>query len=173
MNQIMKSLIIALVLVCTVSTLEAQVLKFGHINSQELMAALPERDAAQAKIEAHATQLETQQKNMQDELSKKYEEYLGLRDSYSDLIKATKEKELQELQQRIQTFNQVAQQDLQKKEMELLKPIIEKVQKAIDEVGKENGFIYIFDLATRGVVYHSDKSIDVTTLIRKKLGLLN
>ena len=173
MNQILKSLFIALVLTVSTSVVSAQELKFGHLNSMELMSTLPEKDAAQKQIEEHAAQLEQQQQNMQTELQQKYEEYLSQRDSYSDLVKATKEKDLQDLQQRIQTFNQVASQDLQKKEAELLKPIIEKVQAAIEVVGKENGFLYIFDLANRSIVYHSDQSVDVTGLVRKKLGLEN
>lgn len=149
----------------------AQELKFGHINSQELLAQLPERVTAQQEIEAYAQKLEEQQKSMEDELNNKYEQYLAQRDNYTDLIKATKEKELQQIQQQITTFNQVAMQDLQQKESELIKPIIDKVQKAIDEVGKENGFVYIFDLSNRTVLYHSTQSVDITPLVKKKLGI--
>ena len=66
------------------------------------------------------------------------------RDTLPELIRATKEKELQEINSRLQNFQAMASQDLQKKEQTLLQPIIESVQKAIDEVGAENGFIYIF-----------------------------
>lgn len=160
-------------LVGSTTTAAAQsVFKFGHINSQELLAQLPERDAAQKEIETYAAKLETQQKSMQDELNSKYEEYLAQRDNYTDLVKATKEKDLQDIQQRIATFNQVAMKDLQKKEGDLIKPIIEKVQKAIEEVGKENGFTYVFDLSNRTVVYVSDQSTDITVLVKKKLGLI-
>lgn len=153
------------------TTAFAQDLKFGHVNSQELLTQLPERSAAQQEIEAYAKKLEDQQKSMETELNNKYEEYLQQRDTYTDLIRATKEKELQQIQQQITTFNQVAMQDLQQKEAELIKPIIDKVQKAIDEVGKENGFVYIFDLANRTVLYHSTQSVDVAPLVLKKLGI--
>ncbi|MFC0877203.1 OmpH family outer membrane protein [Saccharicrinis sp. FJH2] len=149
----------------------AQDYKFGHINSQDLLAQLPDRNAAQQEIEAYASKLEEQQKSMEDELNNKYEDYLAKRDTYTDLIKATKEKELQQIQQQITTFNQVAMQDLQQKESDLIKPIIDKVQKAIDEVGKENGFTFIFDLANRTVLYHSTQSVDITPLVKKKLGI--
>lgn len=149
-----------------------QNLKFGHVDSQELLATLPDRASAQSEIESYAQKLEEQQKSMEQELNNKYEDYLAKRDGYTDLIKATKEKELQQIQQQIATFNQVAMQDLQQKEAELIKPIIDKVQKAIDEVGKENGFTYIFDLANRTVVYHSQESVDVAPLVKKKLGII-
>ncbi len=165
-------LVVTLVTAGSFTTLAQGVFKFGHINSQELLSTLPERESAEKEIEEYANKLETQQKSMQDELNSKYEEYLAQRDSYTDLVKATKEKDLQDIQQRIATFNQVAMQDLQKKEGELIKPIIEKVQKAIEEVGKENGYTYIFDLSNRTVVYVSDQSEDVTLLVKKKLGLI-
>jgi outer membrane protein len=169
MRQQISIVILSLLLVSAAAV--GQQLKFGHLNSQELIAQLPERNSAQTELESYAAKLEAQQKAMQDELNNKYEDYLAQRDSYSDLIRATKEKELQDIQQRIATFNQVAMQDLQQKEGDLIKPIIDKVQKAIDEVGKENGFVYIFDLSNRTVVYHSEQSVDVSLLVKKKLGI--
>ena len=154
-----------------VNTTNAQTFKFGHIDSQELLASLPERESAEATLKKHATLLETQQKSMSDELNKKYAEYLQEKDQLSDLVRATREKDLQDLQQRIAIFNQQAMKELEDKEQQLIAPIIEKVTNAIKEVGKENGYTYIFDLATRTVVYHSDQSTDVTPLVRKKLGL--
>lgn len=167
----LTSILFALAILLSASSF-AQGLKFGHINSQELLQQLPDRAAAQSEIEVYAQKLETQQKSMETELNTKYEEYLSQRDSYTELIKATKEKELQQIQQQITTFNQVAMQDLQQKEADLIKPIIDKVQKAIDEVGKENGFTYIFDLSNRTVVYHSQESVDIAPLVKKKLGIL-
>lgn len=150
----------------------AQTLKFGHINSQELLATLPERTKAEADLQKHATLLETQQKTMSDELNKKYAEYLQEKENLSDLVRATREKELQDLQQRIAIFNQQAMKELEEKEQALIGPIIEKVTNAIKEVGKENSYTYIFDLATRTVVYHSEQSVDVTAMVKKKLGIL-
>ncbi len=153
------------------NTAIAQSFKFGHIDSQELLASLPEREAAEAQLQKHSELLEGQQKSMSDELNKKYADYLQEKDQLSDLVRATREKDLQDLQQRIAIFNQQAMKELEDKERQLISPIIEKVSNAIDAVGKENNFTYIFDLANRTVVYHSDQSIDVTPMVRKKLGL--
>ncbi len=148
-----------------------QTVKLGHVNSQEILQVFPDRINAEKAMQEYAKKLETEQKRMEDELNKKYQEYLVQRDSLAELVKATKEKDLQELQQRIATYSQIAQQDLQKKEEEMIKPIIEKVQKAIDEVGKENGFTYIMDVANRTVVYVGTGSTDITSLVKKKLGM--
>ena len=149
----------------------SQDLKFGHINSQELLTAMPESDSAQAKIEKLASDYEQQQEEMNVELNKKYDEYLTNRDNYTDLIRQTKEADIQEMQQRIQQFSQMAQQDLQQQQQTLIQPVLEKANNAIQEVAKENGFVYIFDISRGNPVYFSDKSIDILPLVRTKLGL--
>jgi outer membrane protein len=149
----------------------SQDLKFGHINSQELLTAMPESDSAQAAIEKLAGDYELQLEEMNVELRKKYDDYLNNQDSYSDLIKQTKEADIQEMQQRIANFEQVAQQDLQQQQQTMLQPILEKANTAIKDVAEENGFVYIFDVSRGNPVYFSEKSTDILPLVRTKLGL--
>lgn len=149
----------------------SQNLKFGHINSQELLTAMPESDSAQAKIEKLAGDYEQQLEEMRVELNKKYDEYLTNRDKYTDLIRQTKEADITEMQQRIGNFEQVAQQDLQTQQQQLIQPVLEKANNAIKEVAEENGFVYIFDVSRGNPVYFSEKSIDIISLVRTKLGL--
>jgi outer membrane protein len=149
----------------------AQELKFGHINIQKLVTELPEKKAADAQLQAEAAKLQDQLKVMSEDLDKKYTTYLAQRDSLPDLIRATKEKEIQDLDTRIKQYNQMAQQTLAQKEQQLLQPIMQKVQNAITEVGQEQGLIYIFDISSQVVLYHSDKSIDCEPLIKAKLGI--
>jgi outer membrane protein len=149
----------------------SQDLKFGHINSQELLTAMPESDSAQAKIEKLAGDYEQQLEEMRVELNKKYDDYLTNRDSYTDLIRQTKEADITEMQQRIANFEQVAQQDLQSQQQQLLQPILEKANNAIKEVAEENGFVYIFDVSRGNPVFFSEKSTDILPLVRTSLGL--
>jgi len=169
----MKKLVLLGILSILSLNFYAQGIKLGHINTQELMATLPQRIAAEEELKKHAAQLEEFQKTLQDELNQKYEEYLTERDSYSDLVRATKEKDLQDKQQRLATYNQTAQQDLYKKESELMQPIVDMVTKAIEEVGKENGFLYIFDTSSGNILFNSAESVDITPLVKAKLGLEN
>lgn len=147
----------------------AQELKFGHINIQQMVAELPEKLAADQALQSEAQKLDNQLKVMQTELEKMYTDYISQRDSLPDLIRATKEKEIQDKDQRLQQYSQMAQQEISKKEQQLLAPIIEKVQKAIEAVGQEQGLIYIFDISSQVVVYHSEKSIDCGELVKAKL----
>ena len=81
-----------------------------------------------------------------------------------ELIRSTKEKEIQDYDQRMQQYSQMAQQSLSQKEQKLLQPIIEKVQKAIDAVGVEQGVIYIFDISSQVVIVITSYSIHYTKL---------
>jgi outer membrane protein len=132
---------------------------------------LPDKIAADKALQTEATKLQEQLQVMQQDLQNKYNDYMTQRDSLPDLIRATKEKEIQDYEQRMQQYSQMAQQTIGQKEQQLLQPIITKVQKAIDEVGQDQGLIYIFDISSQVVVYHSDKSIDCAPLVKAKLGV--
>ncbi|MEI6123015.1 MAG: OmpH family outer membrane protein [Bacteroidota bacterium] len=146
--------------------------KFGHIDSNELLKLMPGRDSAMTKITEYSKTLENQLKGMQSELETKYEAYLAddQNKQMTDLIKQTRQKELQDIQARIETFQQSAQDDLEKKQNELLKPIIEKAKAAIEKVAKENLYTYIFD-AGLGVLLYSDPTEDILPMVKTELGL--
>ena len=148
-------------------------LKIGHINSGLVFAAMPESDSAQKTLERSAKQMPATLEELQVEFNKKYEEYTRLANdaTTSALIIKTKEEELQSLQQRIQTFQQQAEQDMASQRQELFKPIQDKAIKAVNDVAEENGFTYVFDTAGGALVYTSPDSQDILPLVKAKLGL--
>jgi len=168
-NYLRISIIVVFLLIGTTSF--AQNLKFGHINSQELLSLMPERDSAQLVLENYAQQLEDQLETMQVEYNNKVQQYLANQENYTDLIKQTKEQELTDMQERIQGFQNTAQQTIQQKEAQLIQPIIDKAEKAIKEVAEEQGFTYIFDLARGSILYFSDASQDILPLVKVKLNI--
>ncbi len=145
--------------------------KFGHIDSGKLLNMMPEREKAKKDLQTYSKQLEDQLTTMQTELQNKYNDYLSKKDSLSDILLQTREKELQDIQTRIQNFQTSAQQDLQKKEQGLLQPIIEKAKNAIKEVAKEKGYSYVFDTSVGALLYWPEDSDDLLPLVKKKLGL--
>lgn len=145
--------------------------KFGHVDSNQLLSMMPERANAKIELEKYAKQLEGTIMGMQTEFEKKYQEYTAGAETMAPFIRQTKEAELQDLQQRMQTFQQSAQQDLGQKENELLQPIIAKARKAISDVGNEGGYIYIFDIGTGAVLHFSSESEDIMPLVKAKLGI--
>jgi len=144
--------------------------KFGHLDSQELLLLMPERKTAENSIADFAKTLEAQLSAMSAEYQQGLQEYQQNEASYNDLVKKDKEAEILGLQQRIQTFQQDAQQSLAAKEQELLEPILSKARKAIEEVAKEGKYTYIFD-KTGGTILYANESEDVLPLVKKKLGL--
>ena len=162
----MKKLLLTIALVLP---LVANAQKFGHINSQELFQQMPERAVVQQKMDTLMSQYETQMANMQEEINKKYVDYKQNQATMADAIKQVREQELTEMQQRYELFVQTAQQDIQKKQQELLAPVYEKMQKAVKAVGDANSYTYIFDAAA--MTYISPDANDVTPLVKKELGI--
>ena len=164
-------LLVALVATYTASSYAQKSPKIGHINSQELLAAMPETDSAQVKIQKIAKEFEDQLEVMQVEFNTKYQDYLQKQKTYTDLVRSAKENELQDLQSRIQEFQYTAQQEIEKQRNEIFQPIIDKAQKAVKDVARENGFTYVLDTGTGAVVYWSDDSEDLMAKVKTKLGL--
>lgn len=166
--------IIALVIVSAFAGQEAgaQNLKFGHINRNELIQAMPEFDSARVTLEKLNKELQNAAELLQVELNNKYEVYLKEGKNMTDLVRQTKEQELQDYQKRLSDFQTNAQNQLQEKQVALFQPITEKADKAISQVGKENGFVYIFDLSGQQIAYFDEtKSVNVLPLAKTKLGL--
>jgi outer membrane protein len=155
----------------------AQNLKFGHTNSQEIMTLMPDTKLAQDELEKLAKTHTERFNAMKAEYEKKYTEYVENSqlkkespEKWDDLTIADKESELQNLQQRLQNYEGLAQQKIAEKQNELLKPITDKITEAIKNVAVEGKFIYIFDIST--LLYFSpDQSVDITPLVKKKLGI--
>jgi outer membrane protein len=150
----------------------AQNMKFGHINSDELIQALPEFDSANVKLEQFRKELVNALEIMSVELNNKSDAYNKESKNLSDIVKQAKENELMDINRRIQEFQTNAQQQLQTKQAELFQPIMAKVDKAIKDIGKENGFVYVFDVAKGALLYFDEaKSTNVMALAKAKLGL--
>jgi len=151
---------------------QAQSFKFGHINSDELIQALPEFDSATKKLEAFRQELINNIELMTVEFNNKNDAYTKESKNLTELVRGTKEQELIDLNRRIQDFQTKASEDLQNKQVELFQPIYAKVDKAIKDVGKENGFMYVFDVAKGSLLYFDEtKSTNVMALAKAKLGL--
>ena len=163
--------ILALV-VFMASAMQAQNLKFGHINSDELIRALPEFDTANANLEKFRKELVNALELMSVELNNKNDAFNKESKNYTEIVRQTKEQELIDMNRRIQEFQANAQEQLQNKQVELFQPIYTKVDKAIKDVGKENGFLYVFDVAKGSLLYFDEsKSTNVLPMAKTKLGI--
>lgn len=162
----MKKIIIAMMLIMPMA-ISAQ--KFGHVNTQELFAQMPEVNQVKLKMDTIQSQYENQLASMNEEIQRKYQDYQQNEATMPEAIKQMRQQELQEMQGRLQTFYQTAEQDIQRKQQELLAPVHEKMTKAIKTVGEREGYTYIFDSAA--MVHIGNDATDVTPAIKKELGI--
>lgn len=151
----------------------AQNFKFGHINSDELIQSLPDYDSATKNIEKFRQDLVNALELMQVELNNKSQAYQKDQKNLSEIVRQNKEQELMDINNRIQEFQTTAQQKLQEKQAELFQPIMAKIDKAIKDIGKENGFVYIFTVGQGSTLVYFDetKSTNVLPLAKAKLGI--
>ena len=154
------------------ATTSAQTLKFGHIDFQGLISTMPERDVAQKAMAKMQADLESQLSVMQKEYQTKGQEYVALvkQANMTDAIRQAKEADIQSLQERITTFQQQAQENLQKEETKQFQPVVEKARKAIGEVAKEQGMLYVFEV-NNVLYFNPTQSTDMMPLVKTKLGL--
>lgn len=166
----MKNLLktIAIVALSMGSLTMANAQKIAHISLDSLITLMPESKTAQEVAQKYLKDLETQVATMETEFQTKYNDYLTNEANLSELVKKTKQQELQSLQQRIEEFKGQAQQDYQRKYGELSKPIYEKAKKAIELVAKENNFKYVLDTSTGNVLYN-EPADDILPLVKKKM----
>jgi outer membrane protein len=172
MRNLLKFIVVFLLTVTAVSA-NGQTLKFGHIDLQALVQVMPERATAETQFNAFQGEVEEVFNGMQKELQQKYAELEQLGDSASEIKKNAKITEVQDLNQRLQNYQTSAQQQIQQKYSELLKPVFDKATKAIEEVAIEKGLIYVFDTPAGGstVLYKSNQSLDLLPLVKQKLGI--
>ncbi len=165
----MKKIILMALLALPMSLFAQQ--KFAHVNSAEIIQALPEYTKAQTDLQALGKQFEDELQRMQSELQTKSEDFDKNAATLPDAVKQRRQQELQDLYQRFQQYQQTSSQEFQKAQQEKMALISEKVGKAIKEVGTAGGYVYIMDV-TSGIPFINETlSKDVTADVKAKLGL--
>jgi len=170
MKNVLKFFLIIAIAVSAMQVSAQKAQKLGHINFAQLYEMMPGQDSIKTAFNAYQEQLQSQFQAMQTEYETKLTDYQNNQASMSNIIKQTKEKEILDLQRRIQEFQQTAQDDLQAKESELTAPIIEKARNAVKDVAKEAGYTFIFN-STEGLLLYTETADDIMPLVKKKLGL--
>ncbi len=168
----MKKFLFTLILLTSAAPMLQAQAKLGHIDRQKLMLLLPERVAAEKKMQEIADQL----KKRLDAMAQEYQAKLAeaqkaeTEGTMTNTQKQIAIRDLGEMEQRIQDAQEKAQSDLAAQEEELLSPMVNKTNKAIKEVADAEGFTYIFDTST-GFVLYFDKGIDIMPMVKTKLGI--
>lgn len=176
MKKLLK-LTLAMVFVLGASSASAQ--KLGRVDLAAIVPNMPEYTEAVANLETYGKDLQNQLEQIQVEFNQKYADYDKNMNTYNDTVRQMKESELQQLQQRFGEFQQIAQQDMQKKEAELMEPIYEKANAAVNTVAKAGGYAVIFSTAgdqaaAAGLAYFDPAQVkDITAEVKKQLGIVD
>jgi outer membrane protein len=150
-------------------------IKIGYTNVDYVMSQMPESKQIEADLKAYSAQLENQLKSKYQEFETKGQAYQKGAATMTDVVKADKEKELMNLRTSIEEFQKNADVSLQKKQQQLMEPVLDKLQKAIDDVAKENGYTYVFNsdagYGTTPVLLHGPEDGNISDLVLKKMGV--
>ena len=164
-----KVLVIGLLFFACSSSVSAQQ-KYGHINSSDILDAMPEFKQLNTTVENKKKQYALQLQRMYGDYERKGKELNDYAMSMMEAVREERMREVDSLQQAIQGFEGAAQGEIEKLQGKLMKPLNDKYLKIVQSVAKENGYTYIFDIATGSVAYHPETG-DVTELVKKKMGI--
>lgn len=145
--------------------------KLGHTDGQSLLLAMPERAAIEEKLQKTAREYEATLSTMKEDYDKKIKEFEMNRNNWPEAILQSKAKAITDLEQNMYDLQQTANDDLDKQQMVLLKPLIDKVNNAIDKVAVANGYTYIFDAGVGALLFKGGD--DVTELVKAELGIVS
>ena len=163
----MKSLFVAIMLfVGATSFVNAQT-NIAHIDTQALAESMPEMKAAQSQLEKLQRTYDTEIKTLSKEFETKLKQYEVEAESKTAEVNAKRAEEVQGMQANINAYRQGAMEDLQKKQEDLIAPILEKARTAIQKVGRSQGYEYVLDSSSLLLAEGKDLLVDV----KKELGI--
>ncbi|MBQ7791831.1 MAG: OmpH family outer membrane protein [Rikenellaceae bacterium] len=169
MKKLIKLTLVAVLLLSSTS-LFAQ--KMGRINSQELISLMPETAQMQTDLQAYATELNAQIEEVQVELNNAINDFQKKQATMKDLERQVAEKNLNDINTRLEQFRQVASEDFSKKQQELFTPIQEKAMAAIEKVSKAGGYAVVIDLAAGSMIYIDEAQVtDLLPAVKAELGI--
>lgn len=151
-------------------TLSASAQKLGRVNFSELVQLMPEADAARETLAASQKEAEETYSAMVEEFQTKYSQYEQKQSTWTATIKASKEKELGDIQNRIQEFQQSISQELQMQQNQLMAPLYEKAQKTVTDLAKAQGLAAVFDSGS-ALYFDETAVVDLTSAARKALNI--
>ena len=165
MKQIKTLLIAAILILGANQTISAQT-KTAHVDANEIMAKMPAMLDAQKQLEKLSTTYDADYKKMVEEYQAKLKKYEAEAATVTEAVNGERSKEVQDMQKRIVDFRDNAQKELQQKESDIVKPLMEKVRASIQKVGKAKGFQYVLDGSTLLLADGTNLTVDV----KKDLG---
>ena len=169
MKKLSKVLVLVVLALGISFGVNAQSQKIGYVDSQTIIDMMPESTKIKQDLQAYYNELQAELQAMATEYQNKMRDYEANSATMSNILRQSKEKEIMDLQGRIQEFQANAENDLADKQEELSKPMLDKIKAAIDDVVKAKGLAYVFEKTV--ILSIGDSAIDITPDVKAKLGL--
>lgn len=145
--------------------------KIGYINFAELVRAMPEFKTVQSQIDVYQKQFVDQLTTMNNTFSTEAQGFQKNSATMTDAVRTSKQAELQDMQKRMQDFQNNAQQQVEAKSNEWYKPLTDKARTAVNAVAKEKGYTYVFDSSQGAPLIVSPEGDDLLAAVKVKMGL--
>lgn len=151
----------------------AQSSKIAYVNAGEIFNVMPEINDIENQLSKKQEEITKSGQALEDEFNRKVEEFQKTFETASESTKADQQKQLEQIKERYEMFQQNSYKEMQELQQKLLSPVQEKIAKAIKEVGDEKGYAYILDVSTQNspIVYINDATEDATSFVKTKLGI--
>lgn len=171
MKNIFLTFFLALPILFSQNAVAQTAQQIGFVNSNEILAAMPEKVQAATTLSDLNKKYKVELVVMQNDYNKKYSDFISYQTSMAENIRIRRMQELKELENRINDFMKIAQEDIDTQEELLLTPLRQRVKEAIYQVGVEKGLICIYDLANPTIAFVTPDAINLTALVKQKLGI--
>lgn len=168
----LKKLLILFIAIAPVAAV-AQNANIAYINSQEVFNAMPELSGIETQLTTKQEEIRKNVEALETELNSKSQEFEKLPTTTTETVRQDKQREIQQIYERYQTFAQNSQQELAQLQQKLLEPVNKKIADAIKSVGDENKYTFVLDVASMQspIVYVSPTAVNITPLVKTKLGI--
>ncbi|WP_183565845.1 OmpH family outer membrane protein [Mucilaginibacter sp. SP1R1] len=170
MRKVFKITLIAAGLLFTGKLSHAQS-KIGYVDFQSVIGQMPEAKTIKPQIDAYQKQFVDQLTTMNNELQTKGKDFQAQSKTMTEAVRATKQTALQDLQKRLQDYQANAQQQVDAKSSQLIKPLSDKARAAVNDVAKEKGINYVLDSSQGSPLLVSNEGTDLTPSVKTKLGI--
>lgn len=145
--------------------------RIAFVNTDQILESMPTIDKAKAEVKDLNQKYKDELQLMQNEYNKKYSDFISYQTSMAENIRLRRMQELYELEQQINNFMEVAQKDVLDREEELLNPLRASIKTAVYQVGVEGNFVCVYDLANPAILFVTPDAVDITSLVKSKLGV--
>lgn len=145
--------------------------QIAFVNSNDIFAVMPERVKASESLNELNDKYKAELEVMQNDYNKKYSDFISYQSSMGENIRLRRMQELYELERNINNFMKVAKEDVEAQEAEMLVPLRQKLKDAVYQVGVEQGYICVYDLANPSIIFVTPDAVDITPLVKRKLGI--